>query len=373
MCYNSRMLNFDNASTTKISKESLNAYIKASEVFYNPSANYIEGVKSRNIIEQARAYFIKYFKGTTNSTFVFTGSASESNNAVLNANITRKDKKYIIGGGEHSSIHNTAKHYLEQGYNIKFIPLLSNGGIDINALMQELDETVAFVSVMHVSNETGAINDIKEITKLVKNYNKNIIVHSDGVQAVGKVKINLKEFGVDYYTVSAHKINGPKGVGALYIANPNKFKPFVLGGGQEMNLRAGTENIAGIESFRTALENVKEHNFLEHKKAIIDNITADYVCVSNNQCVHNIISLCFKGVRGETIQHMLEAKGYIIGTGSACNSKIPTNRVISQIVPKDYIEGAIRISFDESASVQDCENLAKEISNAVKQYRERIN
>jgi cysteine sulfinate desulfinase/cysteine desulfurase-like protein len=107
--------------------------------------------------------------------------------------------------------------------------------------------------------------------------------------------------------------------------------------------------------------------------AVIENIDADYVCVSKENCVDNIISLCFKGVRGETIQHIMEAKGYIIGTGSACNSKIPTNRVISQIVNKDYIEGAIRISFDNDVTIEDCKNLALELSKAVKEYRERIN
>ncbi len=366
------MKNFDNASTTKISKESLESYVSASECFYNASANYIGGAKAKQILEEARAYFLKYFKGKPNSTFLFTGSASESNNAVLNACIIRKDKKYIFGGGEHSSIHNAAKYYLEQGYNVKFLPLLKNGGVDIQALGRELDESVAFVSIMHVSNETGAYNDIETITNIVKSYNKNIIVHSDGVQAVGKLKINLKDLGVDYYTISAHKINGPKGVGALYVANPNKFKPFIIGGGQEMGLRAGTENLPGVCAFKTALENVKIKDFKEHKLAILKNLEGDFVCASDFDCVNNIISLCFKGVRGETIQHMMEAKGYIIGTGSACNSKIPTNRVISQIVPKEYVEGAIRLSFDD-VSVEDCINIAKELSCIVKEYREKIN
>jgi len=367
------MINFDNASTTKISKQSLDAYVHASESFYNPSSLYYEGVKSKNIIEDARNFFVKHFKGTATSTFIFTGSASESNNAVLNANIVRKDKKYLIGGGEHSSVHNTAKHFKELGYNVEFIPLNANGSVNIESLKDMLDETVAFISIMHVSNETGAINDIKKITSIVKGYNKNIIVHSDGVQAVGKLNINLKDLGVDYYTVSAHKINGPKGVGALYIANPNKFKPFILGGGQEMNLRAGTENVPGIEAFKTALANVKINNFKEHKQELLNNIDADYICVSDENCVDNIISLCFKGVRGETIQHILEAKGYIIGTGSACNSKVPTNRVVSQLVPKEYIEGAIRLSFDNDITIQDCKNVGIELTKAIKEYRERIN
>jgi len=366
------MLYFDNASTTKISKASLDAYINSSENFFNASAMYYQGAESKQILEDCRKFFIQYFKGKPNSTFIFNGCASEGNNAVLNACIARKDKKYIIGGGEHSSVHNTALYYQNLGYNIKFIPLLKNGGVDIDAISKELDDSVALISIMHVSNETGAINDIKRIVNIAKNYNRNIIVHSDGVQAVGKLKIDLKDLGVDYYTMSAHKINGPKGVGALYIASPNKFKPQIIGGGQEMGLRAGTENIPGIVAFKTALENLKAKNFKQHKEEIIKNINADHICVSNNNCVDNIISLCFKGVMGETIQHIMESKGYIIGTGSACNSKVPTNRVISQIVDKQYIQGAIRISFDEDVTIEDCKNMAIELSKAVNDYKERL-
>ncbi|MBR6779101.1 MAG: aminotransferase class V-fold PLP-dependent enzyme [Clostridia bacterium] len=365
------MLNFDNASTTKISKSSLDAYVKASEDFFNPSSLYAQAAKVKQDIEQTRDFFKKQFKAKQGSTFIFTGSASESNNAVLNSCITRKDKKYIIGAGEHSSIHNTAIKYKEQGYNIVFLPLKANGGADINALSGLLDQSVAFVSIIHVSNETGAINDIKQIANIVKEYNPNIIVHSDGVQAVGKIDINLKEIGVDYYTVSAHKINGPKGIGALYIANPNKFKPFIIGGGQEMNLRAGTENTPAINAFKVALQEIKPYDYSKHKQVLLQNIDVDYYLVSDNECVDNIISVCFKGVRGETIEHILEQKGYIIGTGSACNSKAGKNRVLSQIVKNEYIDGAIRISFDKDIKIEDCVNLGKEITNAVKLYKER--
>ena len=366
------MLYFDNAATTKISKSSLDAYIEASECFYNASSLYAPAVKVKNIIENARTFFLKRLKAKTGATIVFTGSASESNNAVLNSCITRKDKKYIFSAGEHSSVYETAKKYKEAGFNIVFVPLMSNGAIDIEKLKQELDDTVALISIIYVSNETGAINDIPAITKLAKEVNPNIMVHTDGVQAVGKLDINLKELGVDYFTMSAHKINGPKGIGALYIASPHKFKPFITGGGQEMGLRAGTENVSAISAFKTAFENVQITDYAKHKQAIVDNLSGEYVLVSNNNCVDNIISICFKGVRGETIEHMLESKGYIIGTGSACNSKAGYNRVLSEIVPKDYIEGAVRISFGVEITVEDCTNLALELSNAVKQYRERI-
>ncbi len=372
MCYNIIMLYFDNAATTKISKASLDAHVSASECFFNPSSLYGESGKAKGLIEESRTYLLKQLKGKPKSTLIFTSSATESNNAVLNAHITRKDKKYIFSAGEHSSIYETAKKYQEQGYNVVFIPLNKNGSVNIDALISQLDNTVALVSVIYVSNETGAINDIEEITNQVKEYNKNIIVHTDGVQALGKVDINLKDLGVDYFTMSAHKINGPKGIGALYIAEPNKFKPFINGGGQEMGLRSGTENVPAICAFKQAVQDLSVKGYSEHKKAIIDNLKGDYILVSDNECVNNIISICFKGVRGETILHMLESKGYLIGTGSACNSKAGYNRVLSTIVNKDYIEGAIRISFGDEITIEDCAELGKELTEAVKLYRERI-
>ena len=365
------MIYFDNAATTKISKASLDAYVQASECFFNPSSLYKPSVKAKALVEESRNYILNKFKGKLKSTIIFTGSATESNNAVLNSCITRKDKKYIFSAGEHSSIYETAKKYKEQGFNIVFVPLKSNGGIDEDALYRELDNTVAMVSIIYVSNETGAINNIKEITSKIKEFNKNIIVHTDGVQALGKFEINLKELGVDYFTMSAHKINGPKGIGALYIAEPNKFKPFITGGGQEQGLRSGTENIPAIAAFKKAIEELNVIDYSKHKEAIINNIYGDYILVSDNNCVNNIISICFKGVRGETIEHMLEDKGYLIGTGSACNSKAGYNRVLQNIVPKEYIEGAVRLSFAD-VTIENCIDIAKELSNAVKTYRERI-
>ncbi len=366
------MLYFDNAATTKISKASLDSYINASECFFNPSSLYLGASEAKRTLENARSVFNKYFHTKNKSTFVFTGSASESNNAVLNSCITRKDKKYIFSAGEHSSIYETAKHYQSQGYNIIFIPLLKNGAVDTKKLYSEIDENVAFVSIIYVSNETGAINDIGEITNTVKNINPKVLVHTDGVQAVGKLAINLSKLNVDFFTLSAHKINGPKGVGALYIANPSIFKPLIYGGAQEMNMRAGTENLPGIIAFKTALEKLNiEDNSLK-KQAIIDNLSGDYYLVSDNKCVDNIISLCFKSVRGETIQHMLETKDIIVGTGSACNSKARINRTLSLIVDKVYIEGAIRLSFDNTVTVEDCKMVAKELSNCVSEYIGRI-
>ncbi len=366
------MMYFDNAATTKISKSSLDAYISASEYFYNPSSLYQPASEAKKLLEQSRSFFMKTFKAPQNSTFIFTGSASESNNAVLNSFITRKDKKYIFSAGEHSSVYETAKYYQCLGYNVVFIPLTQNGSIDVDQLMKEIDDSVALVSIIHVSNETGAINDIEYISKSIKSIAPQAIIHADGVQAVGKFDINLSKLNVDFYTMSAHKIHGPKGVGALYIRNPQKFKPLIHGGGQEMNLRAGTENLSGILAFKQAVEDLQIIDYSLHKKALLDNLNGDYILVSNDSCVDNIISICFKSVRGETIQHMLETKGFLIGTGSACNSKARINRVLDSIVPKSYIEGAVRISFGNDISVEDCARLGQVLSSVVNEYIGRI-
>ena len=362
------MKNFDNASTTQISKESLAAYNYASEFFHNPSALYEPSLKSMKMIDEARTDFLTKLKAKNGSTIIFTGSASESNNSVLFSCINRKDKKYLIGGGEHSSIYTCAKRLIEMGYNIEFIPLLKNGGVDVEALKNMLDDKVAFVSIIHVSNETGVINDIKAINRMLKSYNNKILFHVDGVQALGKVNINLTDMGVDYYTLSAHKINGPKGVGVLYIASPNRYRPYIYGGEQEGGLRAGTENLPGIWAFKTAFDNLVLHDYSAHKEALLNNIDADYTLVSSFDCIDNIISLCFANVRGETILHMLEANGYLVGTGSACNSKAGHNRVLEQIVAPKYLPGAIRISFDSSVTVEDCKNLGILITKSVKDY-----
>ncbi len=366
------MLYFDHAATTKISKASLEEYVKASEQFFNPSALYANAWQVKQMLEDARSKLMKLLGAANRSTIIFTGSATEANNSVIHSHITRMDKKYIFSAGEHSSIYETAKLLKEKGYNIEFVPLLPDGRVNTEKLYSSIDKDTAFVSIIHVSNETGAINDIKDITSHIKAINSNIVVHSDGVQALGKLKINLADLSVDYYTISSHKINGPKGVAALYIAKPNRFKPYITGGGQEQGLRSGTENLPGILAFKKAIENLNFADFSQYKKAILQNIKQDHVMVSSDNCVDNIISICFKGVRGETILHMLEAKGFLIGTGSACNSKAGVNRVLQPIVPKEYIEGAVRISFGDDITVEDCKNLSLALDDAVAEYVLRI-
>ncbi len=362
---------FDNAATTRVNNEVLQAYTEACNDFYNPSSLYTPSLSVKNKIEMARENILRYLGGANKSTFIFTGCATESNNAVLRNCIKRKDKKYIISAGEHSSTYNTAKAMINEGYNIDFAPLNEDGSVNIETLLSMIDRKTDFLSLIHVSNETGAINDIKYIVKRARQINPNIIIHSDGVQALHKVKINMVNMGVDYYTISAHKINGVKGVAGLYIANPQKFNPYIIGGGQEMNLRGGTENYPAIMAFEKAISlPCADYEYMRKlKQTLLDNITVPYKLISSDNCVPSIISICFRDLRGETLVHMLEDSGFLVGTGSACNSKNTANRVLTEIgVSQDYILGAVRISFESDCAEQDVLDLANAINKNVELY-----
>ena len=368
-------LYFDNASTTAVNPDVLQVYNNACNEFFNPSALYTPSMSVKNKIEMARENILRYLGGANKSNFIFTSNATESNNAVLNSCVKRKDKKYIISAGEHSSIYAKAKALINEGYDIQFAPLNEDGTVNQQVLFSMIDRKTDFVSIIHVSNETGAVNDIRYIAKKCREINPNILIHSDGVQALHKLKINLVNMGVDFYTVSAHKINGVKGVAGLYIANPNKFTPLIYGGGQEMNLRGGTENAPAILAFEKAmsLPAMDYNQMLEYKQTLLQNLTVPYKLISTEKCVPNIISLCFKNVRGETLVHLLEDEGFLVGTGSACNSKNTANRVLSEMgVNADYILGAIRISFDNYATINDILNLAHAINKTVQIYYNNV-
>jgi cysteine desulfurase len=232
---------------------------------------------------------------------------------------------------------------------------------------------------MHISNETGAINDIAKISKLIKQKQPNAIFHCDGVQAFGKIPVNVVNLGVDFYTISAHKIHGPKGIGALYVKNIKKLKPIVFGGGQEFGIRSGTENTLYILTFGEIAKNlnIKENfdkvselnkyvrNFFENAGILDEKVeisprndgetsSSIFNSISLNSpktASPYILSYSFEGVRGETLVHILEGKGVIVGTGSACSSKKGSlNRTLEAIGKnKSQNEGGIRISFSSES------------------------
>lgn len=378
------MIFLDNASTTPCNAES--AKIMADELthnYFNPSAKYTEALENYKKLEMARGEILKLVGAReADYSVVFTGSATEANNLVLNSSLN-KHKANIIGAGEHSSIHETAKQFGTQGYKILEAPLTSFGEVDIEKFKTLMTPDVAFVSIMFVSNETGAVNDIRELAQTAKKINPRVLIHADAVQGFSKLKINLSEWGIDYLTLSAHKIEGPKGVGALVYKKSSKLEPEIFGGGQENGKRSGTENLPGVLAFINSAKRLHENlteNYKavkEFKLALIEKILAlsnsaglELIINGNPETASPyILSLGIIGTKGEVLLHALEAEGILVGTGSACNSKHSGNRTLSAMgKTKKEVECNIRLSFSAHTTTESVQKIAEAIVRLAKKH-----
>ena len=370
----------DNASTTKINIEVDKVISKTNlEDFYNPSALYHQSVLVKEKLENAQNEIAKVLNVEPKN-IIFTSGATEANNlAVIGSFTSKKDAEYIFSSGEHPSVYNVAKYLEQKGAIVHFVKSNSDGTVDLSHLKSLLNENTHFVSIIYVSNETGAINDIPAISKIVKDYNSKIILHIDGVQGFCKIPCNLKNFNIDAFTVSAHKFHGPKGVGFLYYKNLNSLKPQILGGGQQNNYRSGTENVSGILGMLKAIlieYPLIEQNYQkvsEFKKIFVNKINNnlsqyDYKFNGNTQnSSPYILSVSFKGLRSEVLMHMLEENGVIVGTGSACSSKKQSNRVLDAMgQSSDYVKGNIRISFSSDNTLDEIEKASDIFIETVK-------
>ncbi|MBO7508480.1 MAG: cysteine desulfurase [Clostridia bacterium] len=371
------MIYLDNASTTKI-YDSVNKKIFEinEENYFNPSAPYQNATDTFDMIFSAKEELAKNM-GTTVEHIIFTSGATESNNLAIFGFLTgKKDAEYIFSSGEHPSVYNVSSSLKTQNKVVKYAKLSIDGTISIDELTKLLTPETHFVSIIHVSNETGAINDIKALCKAVKDYNPNIVFHSDGTQAFGKIEVDVEDLGVDCYTISAHKFHGPKGVGALYVKNIDKIKPIQLGGGQQDGKRSGTENTSGFVGMALAstiaTKNIKA-NFSQinaYREYLKQEISSNFDDVKFNESSNNspyILSVSIKGIRGEVLLHMLEKRGILIGIGSACSSKKQSNRVLESMkVAKEFVLGSIRISFSSFNSPEDIKVATNEIINQIR-------
>lgn len=372
------MIFLDNASTTRVLpevQEIVNKY--NTEIFYNPSALYGEAFSVSKDINKARQEILKRLGGRITDNLIFTSCATESNNMVLKASI-KKHTKALVSIGEHPSVYKTALDLKNNGYDIEFLPINKDGVVDIETFKKYMTPEVDFVSIMHVNNETGAINAIEQLVRIAKSINDKVIFHCDGVQAFGKLNVNVTKLGVDFYTISGHKIHAPKGIGALYIKDSKHIKPLLLGGGQESEFRSGTENVSGIIGLNKASEvavNNIEANF-EHVRTlnnyVRDNVKNAYIISKENASPY-ILMLGFAGCRAETILHMVEEKGFLIGNGSACSSKKKENRNLESMgYRQDIIEGAIRVSFSHDNTLEDIKNFVEVLNNTVEEYLNKV-
>lgn len=366
----------DNAATTRPFDEVGQIYANFATNFYNPSAVYLPAVQIRREIDGARDKLCNLLGGQ-NGKIIFTASATEADNLALSTFKPRNNNNLVVFVGEHPAVYNKAKFFENAGADVRYVDINISGQADF--VEKYVDKNTSFVSIMHVSNETGAINDIANIVNQVKRVAPRAIIHADGVQAFGKIPVNLSQLGVDMYTISAHKIYGPKGIGALWVRNGTNINPIIFGGGQEFGLRSGTENVAGILSFTYCANKVctdlaNNYNKVEKLKIeLIDKLKKNNLeFEKNGDGSPYILNLTFEGIRGEVLLHRLEEFGIYISTGSACSSKKPDNRTLKAMKKTDkQIQGTVRISFSPYDNV-DINFVADNITEIVKDLQIKI-
>ena len=371
------MIYLDNAATTK---PSLTAFERASayvtEKFYNPSAMYNEGFALQGELKKARSVLLSKVADETAFELIFTSCGTESDNQAIFSFAKRGNA--VTSAGEHSAVSAAFHELKNRGVaEPRFVPLEKDGRVNVKALLDLVDDKTSFVSIMHVNNEIGAINDIKAIAKLVKQKNPRVIFHCDGVQAYGKIPFKLAK-EVDLYSVSAHKIGGLKGVGALIKRKTLQLPPYLYGGGQEGGRRSGTENVFGILHFQYAAEEKfstlkadfeRLKGYREQLWTALDKEI--FTRLSSEEGTPYILSVAARGLRGEILLHMANDKGLIIGTGSACSSNAK-NRYSKVILSCGYDEktadGVLRLSFSPQTTEEEIVQAAailNEVGNAL--------
>lgn len=372
------MIYLDNAATTRPNEHATQAALKFLQTdFYNPSALYREGFAAHKELEAARESILSRVASNAEYELIFTASGSEADNQALFCCVSRGN--IVTTEGEHAAVYSAAKELLRRGIDVRFAKLKEDGSVDADNLLSLVDENTSLVSVIHVNNETGAVDPIAEIAKRVKQKNPRAIFHSDGVQAFGKICFRLSR-EIDLYTVSAHKIGGVRGAAGLVKRKNLNLRPLVYGGGQEKGFRSGTENLFAIKQFELAAEQKfadieKDYDKISgFNRYVRENLRADiFDVLSSNGASPYILSVSAKGLRGEVLLHMLNDAGVIVGTGSACSSKNRYSRVMLACgLNEKKADGVLRISFSAQNTKEEIEQAVGILNTCAASLSERM-
>jgi len=363
----------DNAATTKISDHAFEKMLPfLQEQYGNASSLYSLGMKSRQVIEEARSKIASAIWASPNE-IIFTSGGSEGNSCVLSS-IT--DGHVITSSIEHPSILNTCRALERKGIDITYLSVDNKGLVSLDDIEDAIRPDTRLVSIMLANNEIGTIEPIQEIGKYMRQ--QGILFHTDAVQAVGHIPVNVRELCVDYLTASAHKFNGAKGVGFIYKREGVPLKSTIFGGEQEMGFRAGTENVAGIASMGYALEeNIAKmtkiaDSLVKFVQATIDGIRAKVsdILVNGdpNNSLPGIINIVFNGVSGESLMHLLDLKGICVSTGSSCSSRNETSSHVLMALglSEKQAKSAIRISYGRYNTMQEVDTIVSTVCDAYK-------
>jgi len=377
------LIYLDNAASTAVHPEVVKEMLPYFDVQYgNPSSIHQFGRKAKNAIQKARKQ-VAALVGAEPNEILFTSGGTESNNTILDGVLKRSgepDPEHIITSSiEHEAILQPCKEFENVGIKITYLPVDEHGIVNPDEIANSINSHTVLVSIMFANNEVGTIQPIKEISEICKKY--QIPLHTDAVQAVGKVPINVKDLGVDALSISSHKINGPKGIGALFIKKGLTVTPQILGGGQENGMRSGTENVASIVGFGKACEIAKDKlsDNISHFHSLYSLILAKtikeitHVKLNGHpeKRIFNNIHLTFMGVNGEDLIIKLDEHGIAASTGSACSvhTQKASHVLKAMGFNHEQITGSLRLSFGYTNTLDEISQTIEVLKKVVSELR----
>ncbi len=376
----------DHAATTPLDPRVLEAMLPYLSYHWgNPASLYAEAQEARKGLDGARRTIADTL-GAKPQEIIFTSGASESDNLALRgvAYANRRRGNHVITSAvEHHAVLHPAERLEQEGFRLTYLPVDSQGAVDLDALERAVDEETTVVSIMHVNNEVGTIEPIEEAARIVKGKNPRAVFHTDAVQAVGTLDVNVERLGVDLLSIGAHKFYGPKGVGALYVRGRTPFQPQQLGGAQEKDRRAGTENVAYIVGMAKAMElayaEFESRN--AHYRALRDRLfygipeRVPHVHVTgpadlSRRVSHNF-SCCFEFIEGEAILMALDLQGIAASSGSACTSGSlePSHVLTAMGIPLELARGSLRLTVGKDNTMEEIDYLLEVLPGIVSRLR----
>ena len=367
---------FDNAATTQPYGELTEIFQRQlTDDWFNPSAMYPPAVRMEGELNKARRTLGEIINARPDEVY-FNSGGSEGANTVWHTGYRRQGGRklhFVTSAYEHSCVYECAKQIMQSGHDVDFIKPRKDGKIHPEDVAAKVRENTVLVSIMHVNNETGAINDVEEIARACKKVNPKLMFHSDGVQGFARYDINFDGSKIDYYTTSEHKLHALKGTGALFAKKGTPLKPFILGGGQESGMRSGTENTLGILAFAYSAGRFhRNKNAYMRRMSEVRNYIAQRIVeiegakvISPEDGAAHILNISMRGLRAEVVVHALEQHDIYIGTGSACSSKKTKGSRIHEALglDKQTGEGAIRLSFNEKSSIAEADAFLVQVRN----------
>lgn len=372
----------DHNATTYVKKEVLEEMLPYfTDKFGNASSQYSVGREAKKALDIARKKVAKAINAETNEIY-FTASGSEADNLALKgiARANKEKKNHVITSKiEHPAILNTCKALEKEGYKVTYLNVDKKGFVKLDELRNSITEDTFLLSIMMANNEIGTVQKIEEIAKIAKF--KGVLFHTDAVQAIGNIEIDVKKLGIDALSMSAHKFYGPKGVGSLYVRKGIDFEPVIYGGHQEKSKRAGTENVAAIVGMGKAIElskiNLEEYNekLLKLREYTIKRILSEIpnVCINGDleERLAGNVSVSIKGVEAQSLLLMLDMKGICASSGSACTSGMfNTSHVLKAIeLDESYAKGTLRISYGEKNTLDEAKVIVDTLKESVEELR----